>query len=89
MIPGALSPQTRNIENGSNVDVPGLYIYRLDQRFVFDGENSSVRLLVPFSLISACIDWQNKWEHVATPQCGNDVSKRCLSYSTMLYEFLH
>ena len=80
MIPGALTPQTRNIENGSNVDVPGLYIYRLDQRFVFDGENCSMRLLVPSSLISTCINWQNEWEHVATPQCGNHVSEKCLSY---------
>jgi len=38
MVPGALTSQTRNIENGSNVDIPGLYVFRVDQRFVFDGK---------------------------------------------------
>jgi len=36
MVPGALTFQSRNIENGSNVDVPGLYIYRVDLNSVFD-----------------------------------------------------
>ena len=36
MVPGALTPQTRNIENGSNVNVSGLYIYRVDQNTVFE-----------------------------------------------------
>ena len=35
MTPGALTSQTRNIENGSNVNILGLYIYRVDQRVVF------------------------------------------------------
>ena len=39
MAPGALTSLTRNFENGSNVDIPGLYIYRVDQRLVFNGEN--------------------------------------------------
>ena len=30
MVPGALTNQTLNIEDGSNVDVTGLYIYRVD-----------------------------------------------------------
>jgi len=36
MVPGALTSQTRNIENGSNVNVSGLYIYRVDQNTVFE-----------------------------------------------------
>ena len=39
MAPGALTSLTRNFESGSNVDIPGLYIYRVDQRLVFNGEN--------------------------------------------------
>ena len=42
MVPGARTFQTRNIENGSNVDIPGLYMYRVDRRLVFDGENYKV-----------------------------------------------
>jgi len=38
MVPGALTSQTRNIEMGSNVNIPGLYVFRVDQRFVFDGK---------------------------------------------------
>ena len=30
MVPGALTNQSRNIEDGSNVNVTGLYIYRVD-----------------------------------------------------------
>ena len=30
MIPGALTAQSRNIEDGSNVNVTGVYIYRVD-----------------------------------------------------------
>ena len=30
MVPGAQTNQTLNIEDGSNVDVTGLYIYRVD-----------------------------------------------------------
>ena len=47
MVPGALTSLTRNIENGSNVDIPGLYIYRVDQRLVFDGENYKVSSPIP------------------------------------------
>ena len=36
MIPGALTSQTRNIENGSNVNIPGMYIYRVDQNTVIE-----------------------------------------------------
>ena len=39
MLPGAWTFQIRNVENGSNVDIPGLYIYRVDRRLVLDGEN--------------------------------------------------
>jgi len=38
MAPGSLTSQTRNFESGSNVNIPGLYIYRVDQRLVFNGE---------------------------------------------------
>ena len=30
MVPGALTTQSRNIEDGSNVDMTGVYIYRVD-----------------------------------------------------------
>ena len=30
MLPGALTTQSRNIEDGSNVNVTGLYIYRIN-----------------------------------------------------------
>ena len=30
MIPGALTPQSINIEDGSNVEIAGVYIYRVD-----------------------------------------------------------
>ena len=30
MVPVALTPQSINVEDGSNVDVTGLYIYRVD-----------------------------------------------------------
>ena len=41
MVPGALTSQSINIEDGSNVDVTGLYIYRVDLPLVLgpnDGE---------------------------------------------------
>ena len=54
MAPGALTSQTRNIVNGSNVGILGLYIYRVDARFVLEGENSRVRLqsLSPYAINS-------------------------------------
>jgi len=36
MVPGALTSQTRSIEDGSNVNILGLYIYRVDQNTVFE-----------------------------------------------------
>ena len=35
MIPGALTPQSMNIEDGSNVEIAGVYIYRVDSCSVF------------------------------------------------------
>jgi len=35
MVPGALTSQTRSIKNGSNVNIPGTHIYRVDQHLVF------------------------------------------------------
>jgi len=48
IVPGALTSQTRNIEMGSNVNVSGLYIYRVDQRLVIDpsGKCSRLKFLV-------------------------------------------
>jgi len=48
MVPGALTSQTRNIEMGSNVNITGLYIYRVDQRLVIDpsGKRSRLKFLV-------------------------------------------
>jgi len=45
MVPGALTPQTRNIENGSNVNIPGTYIYRVDQHVVFGPSGKHSRLI--------------------------------------------
>jgi len=36
MVPGALTSQTMNIDMGSNVNISGLYIYRVDQNVVFE-----------------------------------------------------
>ena len=36
MVPGALTAQTTNIDMGSNVNISGLYIYRVDQNVVFE-----------------------------------------------------
>ena len=44
MVPGALTSQTMNFVNGTNVGILGLFIYRVDARFVLEGENSRVRL---------------------------------------------
>ena len=38
MLPGALTNQSVNVEDGSNVDVRGLYIYRVDLPSILDGE---------------------------------------------------
>ena len=43
MVPGALTFQSRNIENGSNVDIPGLYIYRVDPRLIFDSNGEKLK----------------------------------------------
>ena len=43
MLPGALTNQSVNVEDGSNVDVRGLYIYRVDLPSILDpndGERS-------------------------------------------------
>ena len=44
MLPEARTFQTRNIENGSNVDIPGLYIYPVNQRLVFDPSGEKFKL---------------------------------------------
>ena len=46
MVPGALTFQSRNIENGSNVDIPGLYIYRVDRRIVVDPSGEQLQLKI-------------------------------------------
>ena len=59
MVPGALTNQTLNIDEGSNVDVTGLYIYRVDLCSVFgpiDGEKPKL-LLVVFTIRN--IFWAN------------------------------
>ena len=38
MLSGALTNQSMNVEDGSNVDVRGLYIYRVDLPSILDGE---------------------------------------------------
>ena len=50
MVPGALTSLTRNIENGSNVDIPGLYIYPVDRRLVFDpsGEKFKLKCIIMY-----------------------------------------
>ena len=39
MVPGALTNRSVNVEGGSNVDVRGMYIYRVDLPSKLDGEN--------------------------------------------------
>ena len=59
MVPGALTNQTLNIDEGSNVDVTGLYIYRVDLCSVLgpiDGEKPKL-LLVVFTIRN--IFWAN------------------------------
>ena len=46
MVPGALTAQSRNIENGSNVDIPGLYVYRVDRRIVVDPSGEQLQLKI-------------------------------------------
>ena len=36
MVPGALTAQTTNIDMGSNVNISGLYVYRVDHNEVFE-----------------------------------------------------
>ena len=36
MVPGALTAQTTSIDMGSNVNISGLYIYRVDQNVIFE-----------------------------------------------------
>jgi len=50
MVPGALTPQTRNIDNGSNVNISGLYIYRVDQHLVFGPSGKCSRLIGTLTL---------------------------------------
>ena len=45
MVPGALTAQSRNVDNGSNVNVTGLYIYRINSCSVF-GPNDGEKLLI-------------------------------------------
>ena len=62
MAPGALTSQTLNIDEGSNVGVTGLYIYRVDLCSVLgpiDGEKPKL-LLVVFTIRN--IFWANSGE---------------------------
>jgi len=54
MVPGALTSQTRNIEMGNNVNIPGSYIYRVDQRLVIDpsGKCSRLKFFVVYHALS-------------------------------------
>ena len=54
MAPGALTSQSRNIENGSNVNVPGLYIYRIDLTTILrpNGEIHACISIVYVNIIS-------------------------------------
>ena len=58
MVPGALTNQTLNIDEGSNVGVTGVYIYRVDLCSVLgprDGEKP--KLLMVLSTRNIC--WEN------------------------------
>ena len=62
MVPGALTNKTLNIDEGSNVDVTRLYIYRVDLCSVLgpiDGEKPKI-LLVVFTIRN--IFWTNTGE---------------------------
>ena len=39
MVPGALTPQSRDIEEGSNVGRRGVYIYRVDRCSILSPDN--------------------------------------------------
>ena len=51
MVPGALTNQTLNIDEGSNVGVTGVYIYRVDLCSVLGPNGKKPKLLVVHVLI--------------------------------------
>ena len=58
MVPGALTNQTLNIDEGSNVGVTGVYIYRVDLRSVFGPRGGEkLKLLVILTTTNIC--WAN------------------------------
>ena len=63
IVPGAQTSQVLNIDEGSNVDVTGVYIYRVDLCSVLspsDGEK--LKLLVVLTAIIIC--WANPSEQI-------------------------
>ena len=50
MLPGALTNQSMNVEDGSNVDVRGLYIYRVDLSSILD-PNDGKKLKIIASIV--------------------------------------
>ena len=46
MVPGSLTNQTLNIDEGSNVGVTGMYIYRVDCSVLGPNDGEKLKLLV-------------------------------------------
>ena len=72
MVPGALTNQTLNIDEGSNVGVTGLYIYRVDCSVLglIDGEKPKLLLLV---ITIRNIFWANSgWQHYLSSQISQN-----------------
>ena len=57
MVPGALTNQTLNIDEGSNVGVTGVYIYRVDCSVLGPRDGEKPKLLVVLTSRNIC--WPN------------------------------
>ena len=63
MVPGALTNQTLNIDEGSNVGVTGVYIYRVDLCSVL-GPSDGKKLKLLVVLTTIIIWWANSSEQI-------------------------
>ena len=55
MTPGALTYQTISIESGSNVNISGLYIYRVDRNIMFEPGEKLNNVFVMATSIHPCV----------------------------------
>ena len=66
-LPGSLTPAARDVEYGSNVDVTGLYAYRVDLPDIESpgGEGSEIHKLLPEGvLINRLYAIDAYWRHI-------------------------